>query len=268
MYLEIWLPFVIIFAFAAILAVAAYAAYRRAGRKWQFPRWWRKKDAGEQGEQIVADLLKRCAREGDKIVSNLILTNPETGMTAEIDHIFLSTRGFFVIEVKNLAGTIYGGEEEREWRQVLGWDEPTVNSFRSPIKQNGTHIYNLKKVLHTRVFMENIVIFVRANIENVHCASVFKPEQFEDYLDSVETAPISEQKRDSLYAELLKLQERAVSKEEHIQNIHEQQWKIEHNICPRCGKPLVLRKGPYSAFYGCSGYPDCTFTRQIPKEEE
>ena len=38
----------------------------------------------------------------------------------------------------------------------------------------------------------------------------------------------------------------------------------ESRICPRCGKPLVLRtakKGEYAGnrFYGCSGYPKCRF---------
>lgn len=28
--------------------------------------------------------------------------------------------------------------------------------------------------------------------------------------------------------------------------------------CPKCGKPLVKRKGAKSEFYGCSGYPTCT----------
>ena len=35
-------------------------------------------------------------------------------------------------------------------------------------------------------------------------------------------------------------------------------------VCPKCGKPLVLRKGKYGNFYACSGYPNCKF---ILKEE-
>ena len=31
--------------------------------------------------------------------------------------------------------------------------------------------------------------------------------------------------------------------------------------CPKCSKNLVKRNGRYGAFWGCSGYPDCTFTR-------
>ena len=33
------------------------------------------------------------------------------------------------------------------------------------------------------------------------------------------------------------------------------------SCCPYCGIPLVKRKGKYGSFYGCSNYPDCTFTK-------
>ena len=34
-------------------------------------------------------------------------------------------------------------------------------------------------------------------------------------------------------------------------------------VCPRCGGDLVLRSGKYGAFYGCSNYPDCTYTKKV-----
>lgn len=30
-------------------------------------------------------------------------------------------------------------------------------------------------------------------------------------------------------------------------------------VCPKCGKPIVLKKGPYGNFKACSGYPDCKY---------
>ena len=33
--------------------------------------------------------------------------------------------------------------------------------------------------------------------------------------------------------------------------------------CPKCGSPMVRRKGRYGAFYGCSTYPKCRGTRRI-----
>ena len=37
----------------------------------------------------------------------------------------------------------------------------------------------------------------------------------------------------------------------------------EAKRCPRCGQPMVLRKGPFGAFYGCTGYPGCRYTENI-----
>lgn len=33
--------------------------------------------------------------------------------------------------------------------------------------------------------------------------------------------------------------------------------------CPLCGCELVLRKGKYGMFYGCSGFPGCRYTRNV-----
>lgn len=33
--------------------------------------------------------------------------------------------------------------------------------------------------------------------------------------------------------------------------------------CPSCGGVLMLRKGKFGMFYGCSGYPTCRYTRNV-----
>lgn len=37
----------------------------------------------------------------------------------------------------------------------------------------------------------------------------------------------------------------------------------EEQSCPVCGGVLVLRKGKFGMFYGCSGFPACRFTRNV-----
>jgi len=32
--------------------------------------------------------------------------------------------------------------------------------------------------------------------------------------------------------------------------------------CPKCGKPLLQREGPYGEFIACSGYPKCKYVKQ------
>ena len=53
-----------------------------------------------------------------------------------------------------------------------------------------------------------------------------------------------------------------ITKEQHVQNINQMLDGIDKNICPRCQKNLVLRKGSYGQFFGCSGYPNCKFTKK------
>jgi DNA topoisomerase-1 len=36
------------------------------------------------------------------------------------------------------------------------------------------------------------------------------------------------------------------------------------DLCPQCGEPLLFRQGRYGKFIGCSGWPGCRYTAQIP----
>ncbi|MEW5901598.1 MAG: topoisomerase DNA-binding C4 zinc finger domain-containing protein, partial [Acidobacteriota bacterium] len=38
-------------------------------------------------------------------------------------------------------------------------------------------------------------------------------------------------------------------------------------LCPRCGKPLVIREGRFGRFKACSGFPACTFKESLKKTE-
>ena len=37
-------------------------------------------------------------------------------------------------------------------------------------------------------------------------------------------------------------------------------------VCPNCGKPVVIKDGRFGKFYACTGYPDCKYTKSIKKE--
>ena len=46
--------------------------------------------------------------------------------------------------------------------------------------------------------------------------------------------------------------------------------EMTDEACPDCGKPLAIRLGKRGRFIGCTGYPDCSYTRnlQVSGEEE
>lgn len=43
----------------------------------------------------------------------------------------------------------------------------------------------------------------------------------------------------------------------------EKEGEQEEALCPLCGSELVLRKGRFGMFYGCSGFPGCRYTRNV-----
>ena len=43
---------------------------------------------------------------------------------------------------------------------------------------------------------------------------------------------------------------------------------MEGEVCPDCGKPLAVKQGPRGPFVGCTGYPDCRYTRPVEGDAE
>ena len=76
---------------------------------------------------------------------------------------------------------------------------------------------------------------------------------------------LSEEKRKEISDYIMQYQH--VGKEarrEHKENVKaitaEKEEVKRKNLCPYCKTPLVLRKGKYGDFYGCSNYPKCRYT--------
>jgi hypothetical protein len=73
---------------------------------------------------------------------NIIL--PTIDSTTQIDHIFVSRYGIFVVETKNLSGWIFGGEKQETWTQKL---YRKTYKIQNPLRQNFRHIKALGEVL-------------------------------------------------------------------------------------------------------------------------
>ena len=215
---------------------------------------------GKAGEQKVRSALEEVSLPSDILLNDVIFANPENGMTSQIDHILISTRGVFVIETKNYSGYIYGDDERHEWTQSLNYGN-TVNKFHSPIKQNKTHLYLVNKFLNNKYPVIGLVVFVQGNIENINSSQVYTLNGMKACIahHSEILTPDDIQTINSI---LLSKIESATTERQHVENIREMKQKIDNNICPRCGGQLVLRNGKYGSFYGCSNYPKCKFTKQ------
>lgn len=180
----------------------------------------------------------------------------------------MSEYGIFVIETKNYKGWIFGREKAENWTQVI---YKRRNSFRNPVKQNWSHVYALKNVLvdFPMVTYYPIVVFVgSATLKNIE-SSV--PVVYSCMLKMV-IKKIAVEKcisKEDVYRIKLLLENEQLSdkcsRKQHVQDIRqtaiEEQIKIERLICPKCDGELILRKGKYGHFYGCSNYPNCKFMK-------
>ena len=50
--------------------------------------------------------------------------------------------------------------------------------------------------------------------------------------------------------------------EQHMPDYKRMEKPTEH-VCEKCGKPMVIRWGRHGSFLACSGYPECTNTREL-----
>ncbi|GAA5131123.1 DNA topoisomerase family protein [Thalassotalea piscium] len=48
---------------------------------------------------------------------------------------------------------------------------------------------------------------------------------------------------------------------------HEHALEKEYELCPLCGNELVIKNSKAGAFFGCSTYPSCEYTRPVVEHE-
>ena len=217
---------------------------------------------GNLGEYRVRKILAKLPNDTYKVINDLVV-NGDRGLS-QIDHVIVSIYGIFVIETKNMRGQIYGSSYSRQWTKYsYGWKL----KFMNPIHQNYGHIKALESFLNvSEKCFYNIVVL--AGDENLKFEAgknvVYDDELFETvqrFKDILLTpAEVSEISQKLLG---LKSNDKEVHKE-HIKSINHRldniDEKLDSGICPKCGGSLVLRKGKYGEFYGCSNYPKCRYT--------
>ncbi len=216
---------------------------------------------GKIGEARVSRKLKKLAKKnGGQIFDNVIIPG-ENDKTSQIDHIYVCKYGVFVVETKNYAGRIYGTDGQLEWTQVLAYGH-SKNKLYNPVKQNGTHIMRLSDILSLDVTFYSVVVFVKANIDNVDSDYVYRISDLRYLLHEMEEE-LNENQVEEICNIINEYKLHPVKTDkEHVKEVKQMQRDIAHNICPRCGGELVLRHGANGDFYGCSNYPKCKFTKK------
>jgi len=221
---------------------------------------------GALGESRVRRRLRALPGEDFAVISDLLL--PTNAGTSQIDHLVVSRSGVFVIETKNFSGWIHGNENSEYWTQTK---YKTRTNFRNPVKQNWAHVYALKEVLSDlkNIAYHPIVVFVgSAELMNVYSRTpvIYGHQLSQTILDASAGANLT---LDQVRQIARRLNEACIqdrhAKREHVRLAREHTLRRRQmeraGVCPKCGGSLVVRSGRYGMFYGCSGYPDCKYTR-------
>lgn len=233
---------------------------------------------GKRGENRVIKHLQALPQ--DYHIVNDVVFETKRG-TTQIDHIVVSKYGVFTIETKNYRGDIYGDDDRKEWTQIIvtrvrynrNWYKVykyvTKKQFYNPVKQSVGHAIEIEKQLRVfcKVSVVPIVAFsLNANLSNVSSRyPVVYDYQLPSLLQSYNTIFLTDE-------EVIKIvdiiscnnKRKIIDNKTHVKNLRDskrrEKDKINNGICPRCEGTLVLRKGKYGDFYGCSNYPNCKFT--------
>lgn len=223
------------------------------------------RNVGQYGEYLTEYALTHDNIAGDLVVLKNVYV-PTSNKTTEIDMLMIHEKGIFVIESKNYSGWIFGDYNQLNWTQSFPNGEK--HKFYNPIKQNRTHIKALAEYLGKPMseFMSYIVFSERCTLKKVppdtsDVIIVRRPHMLNRLRSQLNGMSVK-YTHDEIVAMKDKLtnltNKSTAEKKQHIENIKTK--------CPSCGSDLVKRNGKYGAFWGCSSYPKCKFTRPIDKD--
>lgn len=153
-----------------------------------------------------------------KILPNLYI--PTEDGTTEMDLVYITTSGVYVIESKNYSGWIYGSYKQKEWMSNIYGRK---YRFYNPIWQNNNHIKSLEKVLPNIKLNSLIVFSERCQLKkvNVDKKLVIKRNELKDrILMDKENKVLSKEEVDNIYNKLKQYGNKTnKEKKEHINRI-------------------------------------------------
>lgn len=200
------------------------------------------------------------------------------GATSQVDHIVTSPYGVFVIETKHYKGWIFGGEWQKSWTQVI---HKRKEKFFNPIRQNYGHVKALEKYLELdEGYFYSIIAFSESSTfkfqEGFSTADVIQFSQLVHTIHQTRKRALNDLEIHRLNQQLSRqvIKNRKVKKKvqtKHVEVLRQNQKdkaeleraRIQEGKCPRCGGELSKKKGRHGSFYGCSGFPNCRYTKRI-----
>lgn len=192
---------------------------------------------------------------------NVTLNTPDG--TTQIDHVFLSPYGIFVLETKNMSGWIFGSEKQAQWTQKL---YKRSFKFQNPLRQNYKHLKAIEATLGVKPeHLHSVITFVGGSTFKTDLpANVTQGIGFIRYIKSFQQRVFSEAEVAAMLKSLQtgRLAPSLATQREHGQNLKRRIDPTTERQCPKCGSALLIRTVKSGAkvgqqFWGCSGFPKC-----------
>ncbi|RMX08186.1 nuclease [Corticibacter populi] len=224
---------------------------------------------GEGWVRLIARL--RLPKETYHCIHNVTL--PTIDGSTQIDHIFVSRFGIFVVETKHMKGWIYGRERDAQWTQKI-----YRNSFRfqNPLRQNYKHLMALQAALNLPDDVcHSLVVFTGdCTFKTDMPANVTQNAGYVDYIRQFQEPVLTEDQVEHARAmiEAGRLTPNWATHRQHVMNLKAK--AAAENApsqggepkCPRCDGAMVLRQrrnapAGESRFWGCVAFPKCRGVR-------
>ncbi|WP_312712799.1 nuclease-related domain-containing protein [Proteiniclasticum ruminis] len=120
---------------------------------------------GTIGEDYIQGILLKLP-SSNSTLRNIYVPTKE-GNTVEVDLVYITEVGIYVIESKNYSGWIFGNDQQKYWTQTLKSGEK--NRFYNPVWQNEGHIRALSQYLQVDpgLFRSYIIFSNRCTIKEM-----------------------------------------------------------------------------------------------------
>lgn len=199
-------------------------------------------------------------------IYNVTLPTPDG--TTQIDHIFVSRFGIFVVETKHMKGWIFGSEKQATWTQKIF---KKSYKFQNPLRQNYKHLKALENALTVPIeTLHSVIVFTgECEFKTVRPDNVFIGGRgFTRYIKMFQDSVFSEQHVLELVEQIKagRLKPSYQTHREHVKRLKSHANPEAQRLCPKCGSTMVIREVKKGAntgkqFWGCSAFPKCR-TRQ------
>ncbi len=194
-------------------------------------------------------------------IHNVTLETPDG--TTQIDHVFVSQYGIFVVETKNYTGWIFGSEHQPTWTQKI---YKTSHKFQNPLRQNYKHLKALEAALDIPIDkLHSVIVFVGGSTFKTDMpANVTYAGGYIRYI-KLFTSPVITEPELQMTLSLIqtkRLKPSFKTNREHVKNVQVRLDPTAAKLCPKCGSDMILRTTKSGGnigkqFWGCSQFPNC-----------